>query len=606
MQRLPNSVLRSASALLALTLAAAPLPSAEAQASARLIVTPSMVPPGGTVTATWTGTAAPTSTVTVGLYRPGGRDLLYGDRLVTTGAAAGSVAFGLPNNVAPGTYELRLSGSRSSDFLAVSNSFTVAAGITSVIATPVLRAPGTPVSATWSRISAPTAADWVGLFRPGAPDSDVLIRQATVGTPAGTVLVDLPPTLAPGTYELRLFSGGGTTRLAFSNQFTVQAGTPSLVASATEVPPGATLTAYWQDTSAPTSTVSVELSFAGEDTVAYGARFFSTGAAHGAVPFVLPSNIAPGTYELRLRNASRNTLLAISNRFTVEARIPSLTATAVSLQPGAIASATWSGVAAPTAADRIGLYHPGDDNASPITERTTYGTVFGTVPFVLPSDLPPGVYELRLFAQGGQTLLARSNRILVAPGTPLLTITPARLAPGGTLTAIWRDTAAPTSQVRLGFYIPGHDTPAYGLSAAAVGAAAGSILFTLPGNIPPGTYELRLLDNRGGLLAWGNRFTVEAGIPGLAASPVRQSRGRAISAAWSRIPAPGAGDWVGLFTPSNKEAPPLFRVNTSGATNGQVSLDLRGDLAPGIYELRLFSGAGNVELARSNAVIVTE
>ncbi len=74
---------------------------------------------------------------------------------------------------------------------------------------------GHTASATWALLPAPTDADWLGLFAPGAPDSPSLIPAMSLnGQAAGQVAVPIPPSLAPGTYELRLFSGA--TRLVSS------------------------------------------------------------------------------------------------------------------------------------------------------------------------------------------------------------------------------------------------------------------------------------------------------------------------------------------------------------------------------------------------------
>ncbi len=250
---------------------------------------------------------------------------------------------------------------------------------------------------------------------------------------------------------------------------------------------------------------------------------------------------------------------------------------------------------------------PGADNADPVAGRPTEGTVFGTVPFVLPAALPPGTYELRLLAQNRQTLLAISNRFIVEPGTPSLTISTTHVPPGGTLSAIWSDTAASTSRVSLGLYVPGSTRLSYGADLTADGAAAGSVLFTLPARIQAGTYELRLFDSsRRTLLATSNRFTVEPGIPSLAVGSVQYRPGSVVSVAWSRIPAPTAADWIGLFAPGAEDSAPLLGpLPRNGTTNGSATVPLPASLAPGIYEVRLFANAGASRLATSNAFIVT-
>jgi len=81
-------------------------------------------------------------------------------------------------------------------------------------------APGTIVTASWSNIAAPTTANWIGLFTPGAPDTTYLTWRFTTGTASGSVPFTIPAWLAPGTYELRLFSIS-FTRLGTSNTVVV-------------------------------------------------------------------------------------------------------------------------------------------------------------------------------------------------------------------------------------------------------------------------------------------------------------------------------------------------------------------------------------------------
>ena len=106
--------------------------------------------------------------------------------------------------------------------------------------------------------------------------------------------------------------------------------------------------------------------------------------------------------------------LATSNAFTVTAPPPAnLTATPATISLGGTLTAAWSGIAAPTATDWIGLYKPGAANSPSITWRYTTGAASGSVPLVLPSTVIPGTYELRLFANNGYTRLATSTTFVV-------------------------------------------------------------------------------------------------------------------------------------------------------------------------------------------------
>jgi hypothetical protein len=96
-------------------------------------------------------------------------------------------------------------------------------------ASPTSVAPGGKITATWSGIATPTARDWIGLYTPGA-DNTAQIRWFFVScsqTPgaaraSGSCPFTVPSTVAPGTYQLRLFANDSRTLLATSNNFTVQ------------------------------------------------------------------------------------------------------------------------------------------------------------------------------------------------------------------------------------------------------------------------------------------------------------------------------------------------------------------------------------------------
>jgi hypothetical protein len=89
---------------------------------------------GGTVTATWSGIATPTSTDWIGLYVPGSADTaivlntwiyVSCSKTPTVGATSGSCSFPIPSGLTAGTYELRLFANNGYTRLAVSNGFSV-------------------------------------------------------------------------------------------------------------------------------------------------------------------------------------------------------------------------------------------------------------------------------------------------------------------------------------------------------------------------------------------------------------------------------------------------------------------------------------------------
>ena len=86
--------------------------------------------------------------------------------------------------------------------------------------------------------------------------------------------------------------------------------------------------------------------------------------------------------------------------------------------------------------------------------------------------------------------------------TPVLTVTPASVVPGGTVTTTWSGIPAPTPGDWIGLYVPGSGNTAYLAwifvscsQSPGAALAAGSCPFTIPGGLTPGSYELRLYAN---------------------------------------------------------------------------------------------------------------
>jgi subtilisin family serine protease len=488
----------------------------------------------------------------------------------------------------------------------------------SLATSPSTVIPGATVTASWTGIAAPSAIDWIGLFVPGAPNTPSLAWRYTTGTASGSVPLTLPATLAPGTYELRVFSNGGYTRLAVSNSFTVTAAVVcegvNLSMSPTSVPVGGSVTATWSGICTPTAGDWIGLYAPGApDTPSLAWRYI-TGTAGGNVPFTLPATLAPGTYELRLFSNGGYTRLKVSNTFTVTAAVGcsgvSLGTTPTSVPAGGSVTATWSGICAPSTGDWIGLFAPGAADMSYLAWRYTTGTASGSAPFAIPATLAPGTYELRLFSNGGFTRLALNSFTVTAvvgcAGTSL-SMTPTTVAAGGSVTATWSGICAPTGGDWIGLYAPGApDAPSLAWRYTT-GTASGSVPFTIPATLAPGTYELRLFSNGGYTrLAVGNSFTVTAcGAGSFSTSPTSVSAGGSATATWSGICTPTAGDWIGLYAPGAPDTSYLAWRYTTGTASGSVPFAIPATLAPGTYELRLFSNGGYTRLRVSNTFTVT-
>ena len=150
-----------------------------------------------------------------------------------------------------------------------------------------------------------------------------------------------------------------------------------------------------------------------------------SGMASGSCAFQVPSSLPAGTYELRLFADHSLTRLATSASFTVQATPPAtLSATPSSVMAGANLTVTWSGIVSPTAGDWIGLYMPGTSDSALVASSWIYptcsqvkgssGVAAGSCAFQIPTSVPAGSYELRLFANNSLVRLGRSNPVAVS------------------------------------------------------------------------------------------------------------------------------------------------------------------------------------------------
>jgi hypothetical protein len=187
-----------------------------------------------------------------------------------------------------------------------------------------------------------------------------------------------------------------------------------------------------------------------------------------------------------------------------------LTISTTTASAGASVTASWSGIAAGTGYEWIGLHLPGTPSQSYIDwiyvscSRSVSGPrASGNCLFTLPSSLASGTYELRLHADRSWTTIAPSRALNVtggAGGTGVsLSATPSSAAAGATITASWNGIPGSTGLEWIGLHSPGTPSSAYidwiyvSCSKSANGPhSTGNCAFALPGNLAAGTYELRL------------------------------------------------------------------------------------------------------------------
>ena len=175
-------------------------------------------------TATLDG-ASPTGTITFSLYGPANLTCSGAPVFTSTKAVNGDGSYTSDSFVPslPGTYQWTLlySGDANNNAAGTicadtANSVVTTGGLTasfSLTVNPLTVSYGTPITVSWANIPNPTAYDWAALYAAGAPDWAVKSWRYTGGAATGSLSLLVPWGVAPGAYEIRLFSNNSYVRL---------------------------------------------------------------------------------------------------------------------------------------------------------------------------------------------------------------------------------------------------------------------------------------------------------------------------------------------------------------------------------------------------------
>jgi len=285
----------------------------------------------------------------------------------------------------------------------------------------------------------------------------------------------------------------------------------TLTVSPSSVAAGSSVTASWTTILNPTTGDWIGLYAPGGADTGYVSWQFTGGAASGSVSYGIPLSLSVGLYELRLFSNNSYNRLATSNAITATSPPPpTLSASPSTVAAGSSLTATWNGIAKPTTGDWLGLFATGAADTNYASWQFTSGTASGNVSYSIPLSLSVGTYELRLFSNNGYNRLATSNAITVtSPPPPTLSVSPATVAAGTSLTATWSGIANPSNGDWIGLYVPGTANTSYLSWRFTAGTSSGSVQYNIPVSLKPGTYELRLFGNNSyQVLATSNQITV--------------------------------------------------------------------------------------------------
>jgi hypothetical protein len=507
--------------------------------------------------------------------------------------------FLLPSTLTAGAYEVRLFADNTQNRIAASNIITVTAPGPSVSASPSAPVPGGTLTASWSNIAAPTAADWIGLYPVGNADANYTIRTNTTGRASDRLLMTLPGSLSAGSYELRLFANNTFTRLATSNSFGVATGT-GLSVNQAAVAAGGILNVSWTGIPTPTTTDWIVLVPVGAVDANWVAWTYLNGAASGSIGLSIPASVPMGSYEVHLLAHDTWQRLAVSNIVKVG---PTVVMSPTTVASGGTVTITWAGIPSPTTTDWFALVPINAPDTSWVAWLYADGRAGDSLTFTLPPTLPAGTYDLRLLANNSFTRLGISNPVTVTGPGPTLTTSPIAVASGATLTAAWQGIAAPSVNNWIGVYAVGAPDASFLTRVFTNGQVSGTTPI-LPGALALGSYELRLFaDLAFTRLAVSNGFTVIPG-PAVHAAPLTISKGGTVTVTWEGMATPTPTDWFSLTPLGATDDAFVSWTYSTGGASGSVNLSVPASTAAGTYEVRFFAQNTWQRLAISNVVVI--
>ena len=417
-------------------------------------------------------------------------------------------------------YYYRVQSSNASGNLAISGDLTLTTsrGILSlsvagfsVTASPAAVPIGGQVTVAWTTPSSPTLADLIGLFVPGAPDSDFSgVLLSTGGLQNGSLLVPMPPELGVGVFEFRLFrvEDAALVRKATSNPVTV----------VDTLPPGVDLERPLADATV-SQTISLQ-AFATDDVGIARVWFQVDGVAipgtatdvgnHTYVMSWDTRTVPDGLHVLTAvaRDVGGNE--AVSTPVTVRVLNDTIPPTVTWIRPlnGAVVWGTQT--LSVDATDNVGVVRV------VFTLDGVMQTTFTDAPYTRPWDtrlVSDGrhTWDARAFdAAGNNTVASVTVTVDNAPPTYTLSASPSSVGPSGSLTVTWTASGSGAGPGDwIGLYAAGAPNPstAY-LDYRYVGSgSSGTVTFVAPST--PGSYEARYLPDSGYTSAKSVAFTVQ-------------------------------------------------------------------------------------------------
>ncbi len=319
----------------------------------------------------------------------------------------------------------------------------------SISVTPTSAAAGGSVTVNWSGITNASPTNWIGLYAPGASSQAhngnwmyvSCTQTATITRSSGSCTFPLPSNLTAGTYEMRLHAPASWSMIATSGPLTITGGGgggtggPSISVTPTSAAAGGSVTVNWNGITNASPTNWIGLYTPGASSQAHNGNWMYVSCTQtatitrssGSCTFPLPSNLAAGTYEMRLHAPASWSMIATSGPLTITGGGGGGTGgTTISVTPttaarGSSVTVSWSGIVSASPTNWIGLYVPGASDQAhngnwmyvSCSQTASVTRTSGSCAFPLPATLTPGTYEFRMHASSSWTPIATSSALTV-------------------------------------------------------------------------------------------------------------------------------------------------------------------------------------------------
>ena len=278
---------------------------------------------------------------------------------------------------------------------------------------------------------------------------------------------------------------------------------PKVITTTTPVTRGGTLGVSWSGIGSPTAYDWVGVFAVGANATSYLDWVYTGKLEEGSATINLahPAYTDGASYEVRLYENDGYDLLASGTSFIMNPTAPTVILSSTLTTPDSVIDVAWSGIATPTATDWVGVYEVGANDFAYKDWVYLGGMAAGETTITLAgvSYTVGNAYELRLYANDGFTLLARSDSFTLDPITPAVTVTALPVTMSGGVNTKWTGIETPTATDWIGVYEVGTNDFAYKDWVYLDGLSSGATTINLshPSLVVGREYELRMYANDG-------------------------------------------------------------------------------------------------------------